>query len=68
MSQRIFPVRVELDYSTNTYIEKWAFAEGKSKRRHSSILLRRLAALHETKLDELVRLGLAEAPILVETR
>lgn len=60
MGQRIFSTRVELDHDTDDTLEKWGELEGKSKRRHAAILIRKLIVLRETQPAELVRLGLID--------
>ena len=60
MGQRIVNVRLELDRDTDSEVEKWARTEGKSKRRHLSILTRKLIVLRRTSPAELAKLGLLD--------
>jgi hypothetical protein len=61
MKTRVIPVNVLLDFDTDREAGDWAEREGKSKRRHVAILMRKLVALREAQPDELVRLGLMES-------
>jgi hypothetical protein len=58
---RMIPVRVKIEPETDVQIRKWAEQEGRSKTRHVSILMRRLAALRETNPADLERLGFFDA-------
>lgn len=61
MLQRTVKTGVELDRDTNTHFEEWAEEEGRSKRRHAAILLRKLTTLRKTRPGDLSRLGLMAA-------
>lgn len=60
MGHRIETIRVELEPDTFNELEKWSDAEGKSKRRHVSILLRKLANLRKKNPAALAELGLLD--------
>ena len=60
MGQRLINIRLELDRDTDSEVEKWAKTEGKSKRRHLSILARKLTVLRRTNPADLARLGLLD--------
>ena len=65
MRKRIVPVTVELETDVDHDVSDWAQTEGRSKRRHLSILARKLASLRKTNPDDLQRLGLMERPAAV---
>lgn len=52
-------IRVKADPETNVELEKWAKDEDRSKRRHASVLLRKLVKIRREKPDALRALGLA---------
>jgi hypothetical protein len=58
MSNRLVRIGVDIDTETNRRVERWAEAEGRSKRRHTEIVMRRIAELVEQQPAELARLGL----------
>jgi hypothetical protein len=58
MAQRTVRTGVELDRDTDADLEKWADSEGRSKRRHAAIVLRKLTGLLKTHPSDLERLGL----------
>jgi hypothetical protein len=58
MSQELVNIRVELDPQAAIDLNKWADREGRSKRRHAAVLLRRLTVLQKTNPNDLRRLGL----------
>lgn len=57
-SENTVRVGAELDPDTDRALNKWSKDEGRSKRGHAAILLKRLARLRESAPDDLVRLGL----------
>lgn len=59
-------VGAELDVQTDAKFDRWARAEGLSKRRHAAILLRRLTSLWETDGASLAKLGLAHPGAVAE--
>jgi hypothetical protein len=61
MGQRnVVSVRIELDRETDLAVSRWCSDESRSKRRHISVLLRKLANLRNTHPQELERLGLLD--------
>lgn len=56
MRQKIKTIRVDLDPHTDLEIDSWSRTDGRSKRRHVAIVLRKLAILHKTEPAELERL------------
>ncbi len=61
MAQKTVRIGIEVDRETDTEISEWSEEEGRSKRRHTAILVRRLAKLRKTNPDDLQRLGLLNA-------
>jgi len=59
MGQKMINIRVEIDRETDVDFDGWAEKEGRSKRRHAAILLRKLTGLMKTHPTDLERLGLA---------
>lgn len=55
---KLIDFKVKVERETDVRLREWADDEGRSKTRHVSILMRRLAALRETNAADLVRLGL----------
>lgn len=60
MDQELINIRVEVDEETDLAVKRWAQAEGRSKRRHVAILVRKLTTLRKSHPDELQRLGLID--------
>ena len=60
MAQKWINIRVQVDAETDLQFADWSENEGRSKRRHVSILLRKLARLRKSRPQELERLGLIE--------
>ena len=60
MGQKLINIRVEVDRDTDHEFEKWSESEGRSKRRHAAILMRKLTSLRKTRPDDLVKLGLID--------
>ena len=60
MAHKMINIRVQVDRETDLELEEWSEREGRSKRRHLSILARRLAGLRKTNPDDLRRLGLMQ--------
>lgn len=59
MAQKTVRIGVEIDRESDADFQKWADNEGRSKRRHAEILMRRLIEIFNSKPTELERLGLA---------
>jgi hypothetical protein len=60
MSTKTVSIRAEVDRETDQELENWSESEERSKRRHTSVLLRKLTVLRKTNPDDLQRLGLME--------
>lgn len=58
MGRQITNLRMELDSETNRRLERWAEAEGRTKRRHTTIVVRRIAEFLDENPAELERLGI----------
>lgn len=58
MSRDTIKTQFELEQDTDGAIKKWAKHEGRSKRRHAAIVLRKLIEVAKTERDTLKRLGL----------
>lgn len=58
MAHKTVRINVDADSETNRRMERWAELEGRSKRRHLDIVMRRLGELMEQNPGELARLGL----------
>lgn len=65
MGQKTIKIGVEVDRETDETVEDWADDEGRSKRRHAAVLLRKLAKLKKTQPGELIKLGLLDRPAAV---
>jgi hypothetical protein len=57
---KMVPVKVKLEPRVAVEMKQWAESEGRSRTRHTEILLRKLAGLRETNPDDLIRLGLLD--------
>lgn len=57
---QVIRIGVEVDRETDMEIERWSQEEGRSKRRHTAILVRRLTNLRKTHRQDLERLGLVQ--------
>lgn len=61
MAQKTIGIGVDVDRETDDELDKWSKQEGRSKRRHVAVILRKISILRRTKPDELQRLGLVDA-------
>lgn len=66
MAQKTVRIGVEIDRESDVDFRKWAETEGRSKRRHAEVLMRRLIELFNSRPIELERLGLTTAKIAVQ--
>jgi hypothetical protein len=60
MAPKRTSIRVEVDRETDLEFSEWSGDEGRSKRRHLEIVLRKLARLRKSNPGELARLGLLD--------
>jgi uncharacterized sporulation protein YeaH/YhbH (DUF444 family) len=60
MSKNGTQIRIEVDRETDHEFSQWSDAEGRSKRRHVEILMRKLASLRKSHPEDLQRLGLVD--------
>lgn len=66
MPRQLTNLRLELDNETNRRLERWSEAEGRKKRPHANIIVRRLLAFLDENPAELERLGLV-SPLAMRT-
>ena len=59
MNRDVIKMGVEVDQKTNLDLKEWSKREGRSKRQHAAILLRKLIEIRKEKPNELKALGLA---------
>ena len=65
---KLVPVKVKLEPEVALGIKQWADVEGRSRTRHTEILLRKLTVLRRTQPAELARLGLMDLSAVRATR
>lgn len=60
MAKDSIKIGVDADRETDAELRKWANSEGRSKRRHAEVVLRRVAKIRRENPAKLKELGIAE--------
>jgi hypothetical protein len=58
MAQDVIPIRVEVDRESDAELRTWSKIEGRSKRRHAAIVLRKVTQARKINPAALKAIGL----------